>query len=73
MLRSLNVLRRGTVARLASVAASTSPTDATSSSSQDRLSKLPGFAPSRVNKKVKMDCSKVVDTIDMEDIGDKVS
>merc|ERR1712221_12929 len=35
------------------------------------LSILPGMKPSRVNEMVKMDCAKVVDTFDIEDMGDK--
>merc|ERR1712080_31322 len=38
---------------------------------KDKLGNLPGFKPNRVNETVKMDCAKVVDTIDMEDLGDK--
>merc|ERR1719282_702977 len=33
--------------------------------------KVPGFKPPRCNNTVKMECAKVVDTIDVEDMGDK--
>ena len=36
---------------------------------QDKLKVLPGFQASRCNNKVKMDSPKVVDTVDIEDIG----
>ena len=39
---------------------------------QDKLKKVPGFKPPRCNNSVKMECAKVVDTIDVEDMGDKV-
>ncbi len=39
---------------------------------QEHLSKVPGFKPTHVNNKIKKDAPKVVDTIDMEDLGDKV-
>ena len=32
---------------------------------------LPGMKASRVNEMIKMDCAKVVDTVDIEDMGDK--
>ena len=32
----------------------------------------PGFTPNQVNSCIKKDSPKVVDTIDMEDMGDKV-
>ena len=32
---------------------------------------LPGMKENRVNTTVKMDCAKVVDTVDIEDMGDK--
>merc|ERR1712156_190066 len=38
---------------------------------QDKLKKVPGFKPPRCNNSVKMECAKVVDTIDVEDMGDK--
>ena len=38
---------------------------------KDKLSMLPGMKPNRVNETVKMDCAKVVDTFDIEDMGDK--
>ena len=37
------------------------------------MSKLPGFGPKQVNHCIKKNESKVVDTIDIEDMGDKVS
>jgi len=40
---------------------------------KEKLSNIPGFSPhTQVNKCIKKECAKVVDTIDMEDIGDKV-
>ena len=39
---------------------------------QKSLSKVPGFQPHRVNTEIKMDSAKVVDTVDIEDMGDKV-
>ena len=38
---------------------------------QDKLKVLPGFQAPRSNTKVKMDCAKVVDTVDIEDMGSK--
>merc|ERR1712107_882502 len=38
---------------------------------REKLSMLPGMQDPRVNSCIKMDCAKVVDTIDMEDLGDK--
>merc|ERR1712073_100836 len=38
---------------------------------QDKLKVLPGFQAARCNNKVKMDSPKVVDTVDIEDIGSK--
>ncbi len=35
------------------------------------MSKVPGFKPSRVNNKIQMDAGKVVNTVDIEDMGDK--
>ena len=32
---------------------------------------LPGMKGNRVNETIKMDCGKVVDTVDIEDMGDK--
>ena len=32
---------------------------------------LPGFKPNRVNETIKMECAKVVDSVDIEDMGDK--
>ena len=32
---------------------------------------LPGFKPNRVNSNIKMECAKVVDSVDIEDMGDK--
>ena len=32
---------------------------------------LPGFKPNRVNANIKMECAKVVDSVDIEDMGDK--
>ena len=40
---------------------------------QEKVSKLPGFGPKQVNHCIKKNESKVVDTIDIEDMGDKVS
>ena len=39
---------------------------------QEKLKKVPGFKPSQCNTCIKKDCAKVVDTIDIEDMGDKV-
>ena len=39
---------------------------------QEKIKKLPGFKPPRANHCIKMDESKVVDTLDIEDMGDKV-
>ena len=39
---------------------------------QEKVKKLPGFKPPRANHCIKMDESKVVDTLDIEDMGDKV-
>ena len=33
--------------------------------------KVPGIKPNRCNETIRMECPKVVDTIDIEDIGDK--
>ncbi len=38
---------------------------------QEHLKALPGFKPDHVNKKVKKSEAKVVDTVDIEDMGDK--
>ena len=38
---------------------------------QDKLKKLPGFQGTKVNHQIKMDCDKVVDSVDMEDLGSK--
>lgn len=38
---------------------------------QDKLKKVPGFKPRVVNTCTKKDCPKVVDSVDIEDIGDK--
>jgi len=38
---------------------------------KDKLSMLPGMKGNRVNETIKMDCGKVVDTVDIEDMGDK--
>jgi hypothetical protein len=40
---------------------------------QDKLKKLPGFKPKAINPCIKKDCPKVVDSVDMEDLGDKVN
>ena len=32
---------------------------------------LPGFKPNRCNNTIKMECAKVVDSVDIEDMGDK--
>ena len=40
---------------------------------QEKLKKVPGFKPSRCNNMIKMESPKVVDTLDIEDMGDKVS
>ena len=32
---------------------------------------LPGMRGNRLNETIKMDCGKVVDTVDIEDMGDK--
>jgi hypothetical protein len=37
------------------------------------MSKVHGFTPARVNNQIKMDSGKVVDSVDIEEIGDKVS
>ena len=37
------------------------------------MSKVPGFQPGRINNLVKLDSPKVVDTVEIEDIGDKVT
>jgi hypothetical protein len=39
---------------------------------QDKLKKVPGFKSGHVNHCQKKDCAKVVDSVDMEDLGDKV-
>ena len=39
---------------------------------QEKLKKVPGFKPSRCNNMIKMESPKVVDTLDIEDMGDKV-
>ena len=38
---------------------------------KEKLSMLPGMKANRVNETIKMECPKVVDTIDIEDMGDK--
>jgi len=38
---------------------------------KEKLANLPGMQPDRVNNSIKMDCAKVVDTVDIEDMGDK--
>ena len=38
---------------------------------KEKLSMLPGMKPNRVNETIKMECPKVVDTVDIEDMGDK--
>ena len=38
---------------------------------KEKLSMLPGFKPNRVNETIKMECAKVVDSVDIEDMGDK--
>ncbi|TRY70480.1 hypothetical protein TCAL_10316 [Tigriopus californicus] len=38
---------------------------------KERLAKCPGFRGNRVNENIKMENNKVVDTIDIEDMGDK--
>ena len=38
---------------------------------QDKLKVIPGFQGSHVNNQIKKDQDKVVDTVDMEDLGDK--
>ena len=38
---------------------------------KEKLAMLPGMKENRVNTTVKMDCAKVVDTVDIEDMGDK--
>jgi len=38
---------------------------------KEKLKKVPGFKPSQCNTGIKKDCAKVVDTIDIEDMGDK--
>ena len=40
---------------------------------QNTMSKVPGFQPGRINNLVKLDSPKVVDTVEIEDIGDKVT
>merc|ERR1712203_695489 len=40
---------------------------------REKLTMLPGMQDPRVNSCIKMDCAKVVDTLDMEDLGDKGS
>jgi hypothetical protein len=40
---------------------------------QEKLKKVPGFKPSRCNNMIKMESQKVVDTLDIEDMGDKAS
>jgi hypothetical protein len=40
---------------------------------QEKLKKLPGFKARPINPCVKKDCPKVVDSVDMEDLGDKVN
>ena len=37
------------------------------------MSKVPGFQPARINNSIKLDSPKVVDTVEIEDIGDKVT
>ena len=39
---------------------------------QDKLKKVPGFKPTQVNACIKKECPKVVDSVDIEDMGDKV-
>ena len=36
------------------------------------MKKLPGFKSHPINSCVKKDCAKVVDSVDIEDMGDKV-
>ena len=36
------------------------------------MSKVPGFQPARINNMIKLDSPKVVDTVEIEDLGDKV-
>ena len=38
---------------------------------KEKLAMLPGMKENRVNNTIKMDCAKVVDTVDIEDMGDK--
>ena len=38
---------------------------------REKLTMLPGMQEPRVNSCIKMDCAKVVDTLDIEDLGDK--
>ena len=38
---------------------------------KEKLSMLPGMKPNRVNECIKLDSNKVVDTVDIEDMGDK--
>jgi len=38
---------------------------------QNTMSKVPGFQPARINNSIKLDSPKVVDTVEIEDIGDK--
>merc|ERR1712110_615658 len=37
---------------------------------QNTMSKVPGFQPGRINNSIKLDSPKVVDTVEIEDIGD---
>ena len=39
---------------------------------QNTMSKVPGFQPARINNQIKLDSPKVVDTVEIEDLGDKV-
>lgn len=39
---------------------------------QEKLRKVPGFKPALVNCSIKKENAKVVDTVDIEDMGDKV-
>ena len=39
---------------------------------KDKLKKVPGFKPASINPGIKKEQGKVVDTIDIEDMGDKV-
>merc|ERR1712117_166809 len=38
---------------------------------QNTMSKVPGFQPARINNQIKLDSPKVVDTVEIEDLGDK--